>query len=54
MSEEIREGEQDKAKGQIREGVGKLTGDKSEQIKGKLDQAKGEAKKDLGKAINET
>ena len=50
MSEEIREGENEKSRGKIREEVGKLTGDKSEQAKGKLDQVKGEVKKDLGKA----
>jgi len=53
MSEDIAEGNKDKAEGKIREGVGKLTGDKEEEAHGKLDQAKGEIKKNIGKAKQE-
>ena len=37
-------GEKDKAKGSIKEGVGKLTGDHEMQSEGKADKAKGHAK----------
>jgi len=47
MSNMNEEGDKDKAEGKIREGVGKLTDDKSEQMKGKMQQVKGDVKKDL-------
>jgi uncharacterized protein YjbJ (UPF0337 family) len=50
MSKLEAEGENDKTRGKIRESVGKLTGDKGEEIHGKLEQAKGEVKEELGKA----
>ena len=34
----------DKASGAIKEGIGKATGDKSMEAKGKMDKAKGEAR----------
>ncbi len=37
-------GEMDKAKGAVKEGVGKVTGDKRTETEGKTDRAKGEAK----------
>ena len=37
-------GEMDKAKGAVKEGVGKVTGDKRTEAEGKTDRAKGEAK----------
>jgi uncharacterized protein YjbJ (UPF0337 family) len=37
-----------KAKGQVYEGYGKLTGDRREQVKGKLKQAQGTAQENLG------
>ena len=37
-------GEKDKAKGSLKEGVGKVTGDKKTEAEGKTDRAKGEAK----------
>lgn len=49
MAEHEAEGEWDKTKGKVREGVGKITGDRAEQAHGKFDQAKGEAKKGVGK-----
>jgi uncharacterized protein YjbJ (UPF0337 family) len=38
-----------KIKGQIREEVGKLTGNKTEQIKGKIEQVEGDAQEGIGK-----
>ncbi|MCC6788464.1 MAG: CsbD family protein [Hyphomonadaceae bacterium] len=40
----------DKASGAIKEGIGKATGDKSMEAKGKMDKAKGEAREALGDA----
>lgn len=37
-------GEMDKAKGAVKEGVGKMTGDKRTEAEGKTDRTKGEAK----------
>ncbi len=37
----------DKASGAIKEGIGKATGDKSMEAKGKMDKAKGEAREAL-------
>lgn len=37
-------GEMDKAKGAVKEGVGKVTGDKRTETEGKTDRAKGETK----------
>ncbi|HRK95688.1 MAG TPA: CsbD family protein [Rhodospirillales bacterium] len=37
-------GEMDKAKGAVKEGVGKMTGDKRTESEGKTDRTKGEAK----------
>jgi uncharacterized protein YjbJ (UPF0337 family) len=37
-------GEMDKAKGAVKETVGKMTGDKRTEAEGKTDRAKGEAK----------
>lgn len=54
MSDREAEGEYDKAKGKVRETVGKITDDKSEQAHGKWDQAKGEVKKAVGKAEKES
>jgi uncharacterized protein YjbJ (UPF0337 family) len=48
MSDMNEKGDKDKAEGKIREGVGKLTDDKSEQAKGKMQQVKGEIEEDLG------
>jgi len=48
MDKEHMKGAADKASGAIKEGVGKATGDKSMQAKGKLDKAKGEAREFVG------
>ena len=37
-------GEKDKAKGSLKEGVGKATGDRQTEAEGKTDRAKGKAK----------
>ena len=51
MSKQIRAGQKEKAKGKIRESVGKLGGKKGQQILGRLEQVRGEAQKKVGKAI---
>ena len=43
MDREHVKGAADKAKGTIKEGAGKLTGDKSMEAEGKMDKAKGAA-----------
>jgi uncharacterized protein YjbJ (UPF0337 family) len=40
-------------KGNIKEGAGKLTGDKSLENEGKVDQAKGKLKQEIGKATGD-
>ncbi len=40
----------DQAKGEVEEGVGKLTGDRSTEASGKLDQAKGKVEDKVGQA----
>ena len=42
-------GRTDKVKGAVKEGAGKLTGDKRTEAEGKTDQAKGKAKNAAGK-----
>lgn len=44
------EGAWDKLKGNVKEGVGKLTGDEKMQAEGKADQVKGETKSTVGGA----
>lgn len=47
-------GTTDKIKGNVKEAVGKVTGDKSLEAEGKVDQAKGAAKnaaRDVGDAV---
>jgi uncharacterized protein YjbJ (UPF0337 family) len=43
MHREHVKGAADKAKGTIKEGAGKLTGDKEMEVEGKVDKAKGSA-----------
>ena len=50
MSDKEIDGKMDQAKGNVKEGVGKLTNDKSMENEGKADQAKGELKETIGKA----
>jgi uncharacterized protein YjbJ (UPF0337 family) len=50
MSEEESKGKNLKIKGVIREEIGKITGDKSEQIEGKAEQAIGKIREEAGKA----
>ena len=42
------EGKFDETKGKVKEGVGKLGGDRSTEIGGKFDQAKGKVKQGIG------
>jgi uncharacterized protein YjbJ (UPF0337 family) len=46
-------GTEDKVKGTVKEGVGKVTGDKRTEAEGKADKAKG-AVKDAGEDLRET
>ena len=39
-----------RVKGKIREGLGKLTGNKEERVKGKIEQAEGSVREQYGKA----
>ena len=48
MDKEHVKGAYDKAKGAVKETVGKATGDKKRQAEGKLDKAKGEAHRVAG------
>jgi uncharacterized protein YjbJ (UPF0337 family) len=50
MSREEKEGKDTQVKGKIREEVGKLTGDKNEQIKGEAEQVVGKIHEEVGKA----
>jgi uncharacterized protein YjbJ (UPF0337 family) len=45
-------GAMDKAKGQVQEGLGKLTGDRHEEAKGKVKQVQGSAQQGLGDVQN--
>ena len=48
MDKEHVKGAADKAKGAVKDAVGKMTGDKDLQAEGKMDKAKGEAHKVAG------
>lgn len=48
MDKEHVKGAADKTSGAVKEGIGKATGDKSMEAKGKLDKAKGEAREFAG------
>jgi uncharacterized protein YjbJ (UPF0337 family) len=48
MDKEHVKGAYDKAKGAVKETVGKATGDKKRQAEGKMDKAKGEAHRVAG------
>jgi len=49
MSKDEVEGKVKKLKGQIREEVGKITDNKTEQIKGKIEQVQGDVQDTVGK-----
>ena len=49
MEEDEIKGKGKQIKGQVREEVGKLTGDKTEQVKGKMEQAEGKVQEEYGK-----
>ena len=48
MADMKTEGKIDRVKGEVRETVGKVTGKKSTQLKGKAEKAKGRIKEKLG------
>ncbi|MDP3458381.1 MAG: CsbD family protein [Hyphomonas sp.] len=48
MDKQHLKGEAKKAEGNIKQGVGKLTGNKKLQAEGKLDEAEGEVRKTAG------
>ncbi len=48
MADMKTEGKIDQVKGEVRETVGKVTGDKSTELKGKAEKAKGSVKEKLG------
>ena len=50
MTEDRAQGQTDQAKGEVKEGVGKLTGDRKTEASGKLDQAKGKFEDKVGQA----
>ena len=49
MSQDEVKGKAKKIKGQIREELGKVTDNKTEQLKGKIKQVKGKAQEEIGK-----
>lgn len=49
MNKDEVKGKGKQMEGQIREGVGKLTGNKTEQAKGKVEQVEGKAQQEVGK-----
>jgi uncharacterized protein YjbJ (UPF0337 family) len=49
MSQEEAKGKGKQIKGQIREQVGKLTHNKTEQLRGKIEQVEGKAQSEIGK-----
>jgi uncharacterized protein YjbJ (UPF0337 family) len=50
MDKDRIQGSVDQAKGKIKEGVGKMTGDQKTQAEGKMDQAKGKVENAVGSA----
>ena len=50
MSKDEVKGKIKRIKGQVREEVGKLTDNKTEQIKGKIEQVEGQVQEEIGKA----
>jgi uncharacterized protein YjbJ (UPF0337 family) len=50
MDKDRIQGSFDQAKGKVKEGVGKMTGDQKTQAEGKVDQAKGKIENTIGSA----
>jgi uncharacterized protein YjbJ (UPF0337 family) len=48
MTDDKIQGKWDQAKGEVKEGVGKMTGDTSTEMAGKYDQAKGKVEEGVG------
>ena len=49
-NDEIEEGKRKQAQGKIREGVGKLTGDRGEEVHGQIEQGVGKMTEAVGQA----
>jgi uncharacterized protein YjbJ (UPF0337 family) len=49
MSDDEKKGKRKQVEGQVREDVGKLTGNKTEQVKGKIQQVEGKVQEEIGK-----
>jgi uncharacterized protein YjbJ (UPF0337 family) len=49
MSNDEKKGKSKQVEGQVREDVGKLTGNKTEQVKGKIQQVEGKVQEEIGK-----
>jgi uncharacterized protein YjbJ (UPF0337 family) len=54
MSNDELKGKGKQIKGDIREGVGKLTNNKAEQVKGKIEQIEGVVQKEVGRMKRNT
>jgi uncharacterized protein YjbJ (UPF0337 family) len=54
MSKDEVEGKVKKIKGQVREEIGKITDNKTEQVKGKIEQAQGDVQEKIGKIKRKT
>ncbi len=49
MNKQELKGKGEQVKGRIRQGVGKLTGNRAEQLRGKIEQTKGKAREKIGR-----
>jgi uncharacterized protein YjbJ (UPF0337 family) len=49
MSEEEIKGKIKQGEGKVREGLGRISGDRSEEIKGKVEQVQGRVQEEVGK-----
>jgi len=54
MSNNVVEGKRKQIKGKVREGVGRLTNNRTEQVKGKIEQIEGKARENVGGAQRRT
>lgn len=50
MNKQERKGTRKRVAGKIREEVGKLTGNKTQQVKGKIEQVEGKVRQKIGRA----
>lgn len=49
MSKDEEKGKRKQVEGQVRQDVGKITGNKTEQVKGKIQQVEGKVQEEIGK-----